>query len=346
MFPRVAIIILNWNGWKDTIECLESLYKINYLNYDVILIDNDSKDESIEKIWEYCSGGMEVNSKFFKYSNKNKPIKVFEISEDEARNNKVLNKDEYEKLNSNNRMILIKNKDNYGFTGGNNIGIRYALKNLNSNYILLLNNDTVVDPQFLNILVKEAQDDNVGILGPNVYYYSDPDRIVYIGGNINYYTGKITHPYFNEIKNDLNISEIDYISGCSLLIKREVIEEVGLLNNQYFLYYEDTDWCLRAKNKGFKIIHAPEAKVWHKVLDSIERNSIIALYYGVRNQFLLIRKNGKNRHKLIFFPYFTLSKIALLILFLVTNNKNKFFTVITAIKDVIKGNYGYKNIKY
>ena len=85
-YPRVSIIILNWNGWRDTIECLESLYRINYLNYDIIVVDNDSNDESIEKIKEYCNGKTEINSKFFKYSEENKPIEVFEILEDDARN--------------------------------------------------------------------------------------------------------------------------------------------------------------------------------------------------------------------------------------------------------------------
>ncbi|WP_370520470.1 glycosyltransferase family 2 protein [Thermococcus sp. LS2] len=88
MFPRVSIIILNWNGWRDTIECLESLYRITYLNYDVIVIDNGSRDNSIQKIREYCEGKIKVNSEFFKYSPYNKPIRVFEISEDEAKQGK------------------------------------------------------------------------------------------------------------------------------------------------------------------------------------------------------------------------------------------------------------------
>ncbi|ACJ17344.1 glycosyltransferase family protein [Thermococcus onnurineus NA1] len=105
--PRISIIILNWNGWRDTIECLESLYRITYPNYDVIVVDNASQDDSIEKIKEYAEGKIEVNLKFFKYNPNNKPIKVFEVSEDEARQGKF-NRPLYEKFDVDRRMILIK----------------------------------------------------------------------------------------------------------------------------------------------------------------------------------------------------------------------------------------------
>ena len=168
MFPRVSIIILNWNGWKDTIECLESLYKITYPNYDVIVVDNGSKDDSVEKIKAYANGEIKVESKFFKYNPKNKPIKVFEVSEEDARYGRF-KRTLYNKFDVNRRMILIRNKDNYGFTGGNNIAIQFALNVLNPDYVLLLNNDTVVDRNFLSELVKVAESDNrIGVLQPKI----------------------------------------------------------------------------------------------------------------------------------------------------------------------------------
>jgi len=122
MNPKVSIIILNWNGWKDTIECLESLYQITYPNYDVILVDNGSEDESIEKIKEYCEGKIMVESKFFKYDPSNKPIKIIEYTREEAeggggKEKKITN------LPSDKKMILIKNEKNYGFAEGNNVGL-------------------------------------------------------------------------------------------------------------------------------------------------------------------------------------------------------------------------------
>jgi GT2 family glycosyltransferase len=120
--PRVSIIILNWNGWRDTIECLESLYRIDYPNYDVIVVDNSSTDDSIEKIKEYCEGKIAVDSKFFKYDPRNKPIEVVECGKDEKPDIPKAQRD---------RLFLIKNDKNYGFAKGNNIGIQYALKAFN-----------------------------------------------------------------------------------------------------------------------------------------------------------------------------------------------------------------------
>ncbi|MBM4241657.1 MAG: glycosyltransferase, partial [Euryarchaeota archaeon] len=111
MDTNVSIIILNWNGWKDTIECLESLFQINYPNYDVIVVDNASKDESIEKIREYCEGQIKVNTNFFKYQRDNEPITIFEPIKNELENTEKLRKD-YEDLPSNKKLILIKNDKN------------------------------------------------------------------------------------------------------------------------------------------------------------------------------------------------------------------------------------------
>jgi len=114
---KVSIIILNWNGWKDTIECLESLYRIIYPNYDVIVVDNGSEDNSIEKIKEYCEGKIKVESKFFEYSSENKPIRIIEYSREEAEAGGG-REQEIADLPSNKKLILIKNEKNYGFAGG------------------------------------------------------------------------------------------------------------------------------------------------------------------------------------------------------------------------------------
>ena len=258
-YPRVSIILLNWNGWKDTIECLESLYRINYPNYDVIVIDNDSKDESIEKIKKYCNGKIkqilpefvalrsapiEVNSKFFKYTSDNKPIEIFEISEDEARNNKFLEMNEYEKLEPNKRMVLIKNKDNYGFAGGNNVGIKFALETLNPNYVLLLNNDTVVDKDFLIEMVKVGESDGkVGAVGPKVYLYSEPNKFQTAGIKIRKNMPNVVNIWsynmigYGEIDNgqyDVT-KEVDSLVGCCILVKTKAINEFGLLDEKFFL---------------------------------------------------------------------------------------------------------------
>ena len=120
MNPKVSIIILNWNGWEDTIECLESLYQITYPNYDVIVVDNGSEDESIEKIKEYTEGKNRVESKFFEYSCENKPIKIIEYTREEAEAGGGKKK-EIENLPPNKKLIIIKNEKNYGFAASDDV---------------------------------------------------------------------------------------------------------------------------------------------------------------------------------------------------------------------------------
>jgi GT2 family glycosyltransferase len=308
MNQKVSIIILNWNGWEDTIECLESLYQINYPHYNIIIVDNASDDDSIEKIQQYCDGKIEIISDFFQYKPGNKPILLLEYEKTDIDANSLtsLNKD----LNVNSKfksLILLKNDNNDGFAEGNNVGIRFALNHLKTDYFLLLNNDTVVDPNFLDELVKlGAAEDKVGILGPKVYDYSQKDKISVYGGNVNFYTGRTSYPEFNSFQSQQNnnISEIDYISGCSLLIKKDAVLDAGLLNTYYFLYYEDTEWCFRVKNKGYKIMHVPKAKIWHKF--SPTSDSANGIYYLTRNRFFFMRENANTLQFVSFLFFFVL----------------------------------------
>ena len=198
MNPKVSIIILNWNGWKDTIECLESLYQITYPNYDVIVVDNGSKDSSVKKIKEYCHGQTKVQSKFFIYNPNNKPIKIIEYTGEEVEAGKGKER-KLENAPSNKKLTIIKNEKNYGFAEGNNIGIRYALGK-GIDYVLLLNNDTVVDQNFLTELVRVAESEEYsGIIGPKLYFYKNKNRIYSVGGRINFWTSEISHIGYNEV---------------------------------------------------------------------------------------------------------------------------------------------------
>ena len=306
--PKVSIIILNWNGWGDTIECLESLYQITYPDYDVIVVDNGSEDESIEKIKEYCKGKIKVESTFFEYSSENKPIKIIEYTREEAEAGGGKEK-EIDSLPSNRKMIIIKNEKNYGFAEGNNIGMRYALKalNLNPGYVLLLNNDTVVDKKFLEELVKVAEsDEKIGIVGPKVYYYDEPKKINSAGAKVNFWTGncppigcyEIDTGQFNETK------EVDYVSGCALFIKQEVIKKIGLLNPMYFAYTEEVEWCVRAKKAGYATIYVHKANLWHKVSSISKKIPGFYLYYSTRNKFLFMKKHATRIQFLSFILYF------------------------------------------
>jgi hypothetical protein len=298
MNQKISIIILNWNGWQDTIECLESIFQNDYSNYNVIVVDNDSRDESLKKIKEYCNGEIIVKSPFFEYDPSNKPVKILETEFNNNFQNSI--------KSSSSNLILIKNDKNEGFAEGNNIGIRYAL-NLNPDYILLLNNDTVVDKDFLIEMVKVSEsNDKIGIVGPKIYYYDEPNRIWFAKGKISWKFCRGLNIGYNEIdigQHD-QMTEIEYASGCAFFIKKEVIEKIGLFDKKFFLYFEEIDWTLRASERGYKTVFVPNSKIWHKVSQS--GGGIageVGLYYITRNRWLLMKKWAKKTDFLFFIIY-------------------------------------------
>ncbi|MCJ7633022.1 glycosyltransferase family 2 protein [Candidatus Bathyarchaeota archaeon] len=275
-WPRVFIVVLNWNAWLDTLECLESLQEIDYPNYEIIIVDNGSTDKSVEQIKNYI---LQVDK---------------------------------QSQTSRGRCTLITNDTNLGFAGGNNIGIKYSREKLgfrrehgaSVGYVLLLNNDTVVGKDFLKRLIWAGKNDKaIGLLGPKIYFHNDPNRIFFAGGRLNKLLTRGTHKGYGESElsrditnkesmRSLDYEEVDYVTGCCLLIKGEVIEKIGLLPEEYFLYYEDVEWNLKAQKAGYKTVLVPEARIWHKVSQSTKEGSFLYLYYLFRNGLLLARRNG------------------------------------------------------
>lgn len=293
--PKVAIVILNWNGWKDTLECLESIFQISYPNYYVVVVDNHSTDDSVSHLIRYAEGKETVKSKFFEYDPSNKPI------------NFVLNSDYSETITNHKKLFIIQNSINEGFAEGNNIGIRFASENLNADYYLLLNNDTVVKGDFLNYLVDEGEkDENVGLLGPKIYYYDNPKVIWCVGGKIDWNFARGLHVGTNEVDNGQynEKTSFDYISGAALLVKDELINEIGLLDKNLFLYFEETDLALRASSAGYKNLYVPNAEVWHKISKTGGGLSKpIGLYYITRNRWLFMKKWAKTKNYIFFVFY-------------------------------------------
>lgn len=302
--PRISIIILNWNGPEDTIECLESVYKINYPNYDIIVVDNGSKDDSIKKFKEYFKGEIKIESNFFDFSDENKPITMFEYLETDFKRFD----DDYARFNSlnpNNRAILIKNLDNKGYAEGNNVGIRFVSKYLNSDYTLILNNDVVVDPEFLNELTIAAESEpDIGILGPASLNYFKPDNVYSMGAKVNFWIGSWkpleTGKYSNERAK--TIIDVDFVGGAAFMIKNEVLNKIGLFYSPYFANWEETDYCMKAKKNGFRVISVPNSKIWHKVSSSISLTNPDRIYWILRNNIIFMRRNAK----LKYFPSFLL----------------------------------------
>lgn len=333
MSSRVSIIILNWNGWKDTLECLESLYQINYSNYDVIVVDNNSKDNSIEKIREYCQGKLIAKSDFFDYNSENKPLNIVEYTETEIKS--------LENYDSNNDLIIIKNDKNYGFAEGNNIGIRYALNTLNPDYILLLNNDTVVDKEFLKEIVEVAKTNpKIGFVGPKIYYYDfngDKNVINFAGSKLSLWNGKTHHIGLNEVDfGQYNkVKKVDYAEGSCLLVKARIIEKIGLIDKSYFMYWEENDWCMRGYKKGYESFYAPKSKIWHKVSSS--DISGIKNYYMTRNRIWFMKKYAPKKYMFTFFFYlFTFNILLEIRDFLKDKKSEKFVYFLKGIKNGLK----------
>jgi len=198
---------------------------------------------------------------------------------------------------TNKHITLIKNSENRGFPGGNNVGIKFALEFFDPDYILLLNNDTVVDENFLGELIKNGDSrDDVGILGPKIYFYDEPQTIWSAGCKISWKLSRGIQIGTNETDNGQydEIKEVEYVSGSAFLIKTETIKRIGLMDEDYFLYFEESDWTLRANQEGFKSLYVPTSHIWHKVSRSGGGiSNPIGLYYITRNRWIFMRKWAK-----------------------------------------------------
>ena len=198
----------------------------------------------------------------------------------------------YERLCDENKDCIVMMADgNNGFSAGNNIGIHYAMDH-GADYVMLLNNDTEVKSTFLKKMLETANDTTV--VTPSIYYYSEPNKIWYADGRINYSRCTVSNG------NDKESKYCNYASGCCLLIPRRVIDEVGYWAEEYFMYYEDMDYSIRILQNGFKIFYNKDAVVYHKAGKTAGRKSELSIYYNVRNRLYVIKKYNFSRKCLIF----------------------------------------------
>lgn len=187
---------------------------------------------------------------------------------------------------------VIETGQNLGFTGGNNVGIDYALDN-GADYIMLLNNDTIVAPDMIDVMIAAMQQDpSIAISGPTIYYYDQPDVVWSAGSTVDWGRGLTWMLGIGEEdKGQFGLAprEVEFVTGCALLARRDVWEKVGLLDNRFFMYYEETEWCVRATRAGFKIAHIPTAMMWHKISLEARETSPHTVYYMTRNRLLFLR---------------------------------------------------------
>jgi len=303
MKDKVYIVVVNWNGWRQTLECLESLFRQNYISWRVIVCDNASTDDSWEKIKVWADGHLEVKSvedfplMDFIVPGVPKPIPYLEYNREESESGgKPDEQDE--------PLVLIQTGENLGFSGGNNVALRYIQSKADYNYVWILNNDTIVRPDALTILVDKLNSDpTYGICGATVVYQHDLNCIQARGGNSHIaWLGQTRHVGFLESL-ETKVSEkkiekkIDCVLGACMLVTKVFIRDVGLLSEIYFLYFEELDWALRARKYGYKLAYASQAVIYHKEGETLRESnrdraekSWTADYFEVRNRLVLTRK--------------------------------------------------------
>ncbi len=242
---KILVVLVNWNGKLDTLECLTSLKSVAY-PHTAVVVDNGSRDDSVA-----C-----IRKEF-------PEVLVFETG------------------------------GNLGFAGGNNVALEWALKK-DFEWILLLNNDTVVDPNFLSAFLDASRaEPKAKILGAKIYRYDKKNTIDHLGGMWNPNIGE-----FVSLKKDTeHMQKVDYVCGAALFMHRSVPEDIGLLEPSFFLFWEETDFCCRARRRGFEVWTAPKAKIWHKVSSSFTGGKPQMHYFWWRSRLLWISRNLTHEEK-------------------------------------------------
>lgn len=278
--PKTFIIVLNWKNAPDTIECLESVFKLGSDNFQVVVCDNASPDDSVSILTNWLVG-------------QKRSVAVIDEAEI-VKTESVLAQE----------VVLIRNDRNYGYAGGNNRGLRYSLAvGSRSDYVWIINNDATLDGEALNALLKEASGrPEVGLFGSTILSYSNREAIQTQGGGRFYLWLGLSWRIGEGRKLDARLTQAEveakmsYITGAAIFTRLSALSELGLMEESYFLYFEDVDWAVRARRLGIKLGYAPASLVYHKEgatvgsSTSSRRKSVLADYYGVRNRLALTRR--------------------------------------------------------
>jgi GT2 family glycosyltransferase len=289
-----SVIVLNWNGWRDTVECLETLFHLDCPDSRVVVCDNASTDESLTNIRKWAEGYLSVEPANPALSHLTsppfrKPIWYRELTRHEAETERAAAHEE--------RLILIRNEANLGFAAGNNVGLRYALGDTDCQYFWILNNDTVVEPDALSAIVRFFESrPGLGLCGSVNRSYHAPYKIQVRGGRLlNRWTGRTHKSKSVSAGTAFAPARIDYVEGSSMVANRCFLEQVGLMDESYFLYCEELDWAMRARGK-LTLGYAPESVVYHKEGASIGSNSdrskrsLLSERYLSRSRVLFMRR--------------------------------------------------------
>ena len=304
MQKKVAVILVNWNGFTLSADCICSLQQMAYNNYDIIVVDNGSEDGSVKKLKDRFS-----------------------------------------------HIIILESETNLGFTGGNNLGIQYAI-NHGYEYVLLLNNDTFVKEDFLEILVSYMdKHTDTGVIQPKILYHHNRSLLWNGGSYFNPWLGNTfeanTRSSVKQTKQ--KVKKVDWVSGCAFFTRVSILNESGLLAENMFMYYEDVDLSFRIRQNGRTCIYYPDSVIYHIAGMATKSNikskegfiNPLIHYYSTRNRIWLIKKYTPLKCIPTSFVYNSFYLAAILVYLAVRGRFVKFRMVLKGIRDGIKGKISY-----
>ena len=327
MALKAAVVILNWNGWSDTIDLLNSLEEVDYQSLSVVVIDNASSDESVERIEEWMRQSQS-------------PYRVLQTPKD-------LQEGALENIASKMGSLgpgfnLVCSHTNLGFCRGNNLGMELAFQS-GTDIAVVLNNDTLVSKGFLAPMVDVVENNpDVGVVGGVITYCSDPNIIWYAGGKFNRFL--TAHRLGNgEPLSSLKATgpfDTEWISGCMTLIPAWVYEKTKGFSEEYFIWSEEWDHSLRVSQAGYRLVVVPAARICHKVGKSLGVMKPLNYYYGIRNGLLFQRKFLPSYLWYLYFGYYLVNRAVRYLQLALVGRADLALAGFAAIRDFILGRSG------
>ena len=289
--PPLYVALINYNGWRNVIECLETLMRSDYRNLRVLVLDNGSTDGSIDRIRAWAAGTLAAplpqgQLAALVPNPVPKPIATALASKTAVETSEAAITWPVTPL------LVVDCGSNLGFAGANNVALRFVLRAEEDARVLLLNDDTVVAPTALSAMAAVVSDSTA--VGATLLQYHAPERIETLGGaTVTMWNAMSRLIGWNAPRSGERPAVImDFISGCCLMMTRNVLERVGLLDERFFIYSEDTDWGVRARKAGITLTYAPSAEVWHKGSSTAGPRSAFQDYHMTKSAIHFVRKYG------------------------------------------------------
>lgn len=324
---RATVVTLNWNGWSDTIDLLESLKEVEYQPLSVAIVDNNSSDDSVERLENWLSGS-------------GVPHQIVKVP-------KSANGGSLEEIvgglgDMREGFNLVCSEANLGFCRGNNLGMEWAFHS-GSDVALVLNNDTVVTPEFLAPMVQAVEKDpNVGVVGGLITYCSEPETIWYAGGRFTRFLTTV------RLGNGQPLSSIqteepfetEWVSGCMTMIPSWTYAWTKGFSEEYFIWSEEWDHSLRVSRAGYRLLVVPTARICHKVGKSLGIMQPLNYYYGIRNGLLFQRKFLRPALFFLYFSYYLVNRLIRYSHLAIQGRPDLARAGTAAIRDFILGRHG------